>query len=229
MERKGGPGDEIAEQHKKGGPFDERPVVEQTHDPVQGLPRRTVTPAPVGHIKKFCQFKGCDKPAVGSVPLEGTEVNACEDHMDKPYLASLPKTPDSLAEVVPELEDLARRMRDFPPSKGKDRAARTTAIRVAIIVKGMVESWKAERNYTRKSVEFLQGTRSEPSETKLLFFGPDESGTVLSRDMEAQGIAPESKMDDVLNGLMAEGWRVVFRSFESSHIMRQWRVVLERS
>jgi len=224
MVRKGGPGDEIAEQHKGGGPVDERPITEQTHDPVQGLPGRGVTSAPVGLFKRFCQFKGCNKPVMGSAPWEGTEVNACEDHMDKPYLAPSPQTPEALDGMVPELEDLARRMGNSPPSKAKDRRARLMAIRLAIIAKGLSESWKAER-----SIDFLQGTRGAPPETKLLFFGLDESGTMPSKDMEVEGVVPESKMDDVLNGLMADGWRVVFRHFDPSFITRQWRVVLERS
>ena len=63
-------------------------------------------------------------------------------------------------------------------------------------------------------------------EHKLLFFGPDEEGTMKARDMETKGVLPESQMDDRLNQMSSEGWRVVHRSFEPSYVMKQWRIML---
>jgi len=63
---------------------------------------------------------------------------------------------------------------------------------------------------------------------KLLFFGPDNGGTELARDMKEQGVRPESKMAGCLNLLAEEGWRVVHRSYNADLAIKQWRVMLEK-
>lgn len=168
---------------------DARPEVEQTHDPVQGLPRRP--------------FAHCPAPERSMV-----------------YVDPVLKTPEALAEVVGELEEVARLLCDFPPSKGKDDELRTMVIKAAITVKGCAEAWGIERRQ--------KATVPAAPMCKLLFFGPSDPGSELAKDMEKAGVLPETWLEVVLSQLVREGWRVVLRHYDPSFVMRQWRVMLER-
>jgi len=169
--------------------MDRRPEVEQTHDPVQGLPRKP--------------FSHCPAPERSMV-----------------YVDPALKTPEALAEVVGELEDVARRLR-YPLGRGKDEELRTLVIKAAITVKGCAEAWGFER-------EHKSGMREAPKHL-LLFFGPSVADDRTTKEMKRTGTLPEDKMDDCINQLMRDGWRVVFRHFDPSFHVQQWRVILERS
>lgn len=64
---------------------------------------------------------------------------------------------------------------------------------------------------------------------KLLFFGPSVADDRTTKEMKRTGTIPEDKMDDCINRLMQEGWRVTFRHYDPSFHVQQWRVILERS
>lgn len=63
---------------------------------------------------------------------------------------------------------------------------------------------------------------------KLLFFGPDDGGAELSKDMEREGVLPESKMEDRLNHFAEHGWHTAHVSYNEHFVMKQWRVMLEK-
>jgi hypothetical protein len=258
--------------------MDRRPKVEQTHDQVQGLPKNP--------------FSHCPAPERGDTkwPDQGA------------YIDPAPKTPETLVEVVRELEDVARRLRDFPPSKGKDEELRSLVIKSAITINGCAATWVFERenrpgmreapmpgehsskmlnvrrelesiafaidsylqSKTDKSekgnilerlkqvvvatnglqhewladeyamgsqardLEAFDAERKEPSKHLLLFFGPSVANDRTMKEMKRTGTLPENQMDDRINQLIREGWRVVFRHFDPSFHVEQWRIVLEK-
>ena len=63
---------------------------------------------------------------------------------------------------------------------------------------------------------------------KLLFFGPSHPGIELAEEMIKKGVAPENKMDSIINKMMKDGWKVVYRHYDPMCIVEQWRVILER-
>ena len=146
-----------------------------------------------------------------------------ESERANPYLDPAPKNPYTLAGVVGELDEVARRLKDFPASESKDDDLRKAVIHAAITVKGCADEWEHQREHRLPNV----CTRS-PEKHKLLFFGPSVCDDRTKKDMKRTGTLPESKMDDRINHLMREGWRVVFRHYAPSFHVEQWRVILEK-
>lgn len=257
--------------------LDKRPEVEQTHDPVQGLPRHP------GH---------CPAPERGDTkwPDQGA------------YIDPAPKTPSTLVEVVRELEDVAEWVKHGTLGSIKMKELRQKVIKAAITINGCASTWEFEREHrpgmreapmpgehsskmlnVRKELESiayavdsylqaktdksekgnilerlkqvvvvtnglqqtwlsdeyalgsqarelaaLDAERKEPTKHKLLFFGPSVAEDRVVKDMRRTGTLPESEMDDRINQLMREGWRVVFRHFDPSFHVQQWRVILEK-
>jgi len=177
--------------------LDKRPEIEQTHDPVQGLPHRP--------------FSHCPAPERGDTkwPDQGA------------YIDPAPKTPETLAEVVGELEDVAELVKHGTLGSIKMKELRQKVIKAAITVKGCASTWEFEREY--------RPGMNEPPKHLFLFFGPSVADDRVTKEMKRTGTLPESKMDDRINQLMREGWRVVFRHYDPSFHVEQWRVILEKS
>ena len=179
---------------------DQRPVAEQTHDPVQGLPS--------------------DDDAGVGVASGGNEWDRAEV-----YLRGNPKTPKALEEVADELVMVAPVLK---PKEGVCVAgttvaelARKSAISAAIMARGCARAWRAEQSVS----DNLSPTSRQH---KLLFFGPSICDGRVAEEMKKTGTLPESEMDDRINQMMREGWRVVFRHFDPSFHVQRWRIVLEK-
>lgn len=225
-----------------------------------------------------------------------------ESERSNPYLDPAPKTPETLAEVVGELEDVAEWAKHGTLGSIKMRELRQKVIKAAIIVKGCASTWEFEREHrpgmreapmpgehsskmldVRRELEsivfaidgylqaktdrsekgnilerlkqvvaatnglqnawlsdeyalgsqarelaLLDAERKEPLKHLLLFFGPSVADDRTTKEMARTGTLPEDQMDDRINQLMREGWRVVFRHFDPSFHVEQWRVILEK-
>jgi len=93
---------------------------------------------------------------------------------------------------------------------------------------------KADRVISRLAVAmglpahvFLAPKDGQP-EHKLLFFGPSVADDRTTKEMKRTGTLPESQMDERINEMLAEGWRVVYRHYDPSFHVEQWRVILEK-
>lgn len=174
---------------------DQRPVTEQTHDPVQGLPRPELS---------------TDDGRDDCLPQAGRA---------KPYLDPNPKTPETLTGVVAELEDVADWVKHGTLGSIKMRELRQKVISAAIKVKGCAATWEFEREHRPGMAE---------ARHKLLFFGPSNADQRVTQEMEETGTLPEDQMGKVLDANAKEGWRVVFRHFDPSFVVQQWRIMLEK-
>lgn len=255
--------------------FDKRPITEQTHDPVQGLPR-----AP-GHGPASERLETYIDPAPKNPDALAGVVDELEDlavWMKRPY----------------------RKIGSI-----KMRELRSKVINAAIMVKGCCAEWQRQQEYERsKSIKYqgedvpmpgrnssdfgsirkelesiayavsnklmpchadhhkadfevyerlknlvnithrLQELWLADEETigqlmrmrpdyhvprhKILFFGPDNGGTELAKDMEREGVLPESKMEDRLNHFAEHGWHTAHVSYNEHFVMKQWRVMMEK-
>ena len=151
------------------------------------------------------------------------ECPACRGSRGKVYQEPRRNDPGILGWAREELEEVAEALNTSGTlGSVRLRDLRLKIVRVMSIVKACEGRWRREREHK------LSPPKAPKIRNMLIFFGPDNGGEALARDMEEKGILPESRMTERLDELAKDGWHVLHCHFDPVLSMRQWRVLLER-